>query len=508
MRPVCGRRLPACQPERGLGSGAAKSLRRAGAPHIYGGLRRPPQTGASFMGWRMARDVSDATPIGARRELVAWVAEGEKPRDAWRLGTEHEKIPFYRDGHAPVPYEGEAGIRALLDGLRAETGWEPILDGNNIIGLFDGNGGGAISLEPGGQFELSGAPLRTIHETAAEFDRHLTAVKRVAEPMGMGFLTLGMSPKWSRAETPVMPKRRYRIMTDYMPKVGSLGLDMMYRTATVQVNLDYGSEADMVKKLRVSLALQPVATALFANSPFTEGKPNGFLSMRSEIWRDTDRDRTGMFPQAFEEGFGYEAYVDWVLDVPMYFVKRGDTYHDVAGSSFRDLLAGKLDRLPGEVATRSDWANHVSTVFPEVRLKRYLEMRGADVGPPERIAALSAFWVGILYDQASLDAAWDLVKGWTAEERERLRADVPRLGLAAVVAGRPVSDVARDALAFSRAGLSKRSMANGAGRDETHFLDPLDEIAASGRTPAHDLLDRYHGAWRGSVEPAFEECTF
>ena len=456
----------------------------------------------------MARDVSDATPIGARDELVQWIAEGEKPRDRWRLGTEHEKIPFYREGNAPVPYEGNAGIRVLLDGLRAETGWEPILDGNNIIGLFDAAGGGAISLEPGGQFELSGAPVRTVHESAAEFARHIADAKRVAEPMGVGFLSLGMSPKWSRAETPVMPKRRYRIMTDYMPKVGTLGLDMMYRTATVQVNLDYPSETDMVMKLRVTLALQPIATALFANSPFTEGKPNGLLSMRSEIWRDTDRDRTGMFPQAFDDAFGYEAYVDWVLDVPMYFVKRGDSYHDVAGASFSDLLAGRLDRLPGEVATRSDWANHVSTVFPEVRLKRYLEMRGADVGPPERIAALSAFWVGILYDQAALDGAWDMVKAWSDEDRERLRRDVPRLALKAVVAGRAVCDVARDALAFSRAGLSKRAMLNGDGRDESHFLDPLDEIVASGRTPAENLLDRYHGSWHGSVEPAFRECIF
>jgi glutamate--cysteine ligase len=324
----------------------------------------------------------------------------------------------------------------------------------------------------------------------------------------MGFLTLGMSPKWSRAETPVMPKSRYRIMADYMPKVGSLGLDMMFRSATVQVNLDYASEADMVKKLRVSLALQPIANALFANSPFADGKPNGFLSMRGAIWRDTDADRTGLLPQAFEEGFGYEQYVDWAVDVPMYFIKRGDTYHDVAGSSFRDLLAGRHPARPGEVATRSDWSNHVSTLFPEVRLKRYLEMRGADVGPPEMIAALSAFWVGLLYDQASLDAAWDLVKGWSAQERERLREDVPRLALKAAVASRSARDVARDALAFSRAGLSKRAMTNGDGRDETHFLDPLDEIVGSGRTLAEDLLERFHGPWGGSVDPAFRECVY
>jgi glutamate--cysteine ligase len=456
----------------------------------------------------MARDVSDATPIGARDELVAWIAAGEKPRADWRLGTEHEKIPFYKAGHAPVPYEGEAGIRALLDGLRTETGWEPILDHNNIIGLADHAGGGAISLEPGGQFELSGAPVATIHETAEEFARHMDEVERVAEPMDMGFLTLGMSPKWSSAETPAMPKRRYAIMRAYMPKVGTRGLDMMFRTATVQVNLDFASEADMVRKMRVSLALQPVATALFANSPFTEGRPNGFLSMRSEIWRDTDNDRAGMLPRAFDEGFGYESYVDWALDVPMYFVKRDDTYHDVAGASFRDLLAGRLKQLPGEVATRSDWANHVSTLFPEVRLKRYIEMRGADVGPPERIAALPAFWVGLLYDEAALDAAWDLVKGWSAEDRERLRADVPRLGLNAQVAGRTLRDVARDVLAFSRSGLSRRACLDAAGRDETHFLDPLDLIVARGRTAAEDLLDKYNGPWGGSVEPGFEECVF
>src|SRR5918998_4663719 len=426
----------------------------------------------------MARDVSDATPISARDELVEWIAAGAKPKAEWRLGTEHEKIPFYTADASPVPYEG--GIRALLDGLAGRNGWQPIMEDDHPIGLYDPVGGGAISLEPGGQFELSGAPLVSVHETAAELDRHLAETKRVADPLGIGFLTLGMSPKWSRAETPVMPKRRYRIMTAYMPKVGTLGLDMMYRTATVQVNLDYGSEADMVKKLRVSLALQPVATALFANSPFTDGKPNGFLSMRSEIWRHTDADRTGMLAFAFEDGFGYEAYVDWALDVPMYFVKREDGYHDTSGASFRDLLAGRLPQMPGERAVLSDWANHLSTLFPEVRLKRYLEMRGADVGPPERIVALTALWAGLLYDDAALDGAWDLVKAWSAEERERLRADVPRVALNAEVAGRPLRD--------------------GAGA-ETRYLDPLDAIAASGKTPAEEALRRYRGEWGASVEP-------
>ncbi len=311
----------------------------------------------------MARDVSDATPLSARSELIEWFSAGEKPHDAFAIGTEHEKVPFYRADHAPVPYEGENGIEALLEGLRGLTGWETIEDAGRVIGLSAVEGGGAISLEPGGQFELSGAPLPDVHATAHELSQHLDAVGRAADPLGIGFLTLGMSPKWTREETPVMPKSRYRIMKGYMPKVGSLGLDMMLRTATVQVNLDFASEADMVTKMRVGLALQPVATALFANSPFTDGKPNGFLSRRSEIWRDTDRDRTGMLPFAFDDGFGYEAYADWLLDMPMYFVKRGETYHDVSGASFRDLMAGRLSALPGERATVSDWANHASTAF-------------------------------------------------------------------------------------------------------------------------------------------------
>ncbi|ANY77939.1 glutamate--cysteine ligase [Microvirga ossetica] len=456
----------------------------------------------------MARDVSDTTPLGARSELVEWIASGEKPRETWRLGTEHEKIPFHRADSSPVPYEGGRGIRALLEGMQERTGWEPIIEGDHPIGLADEAGGGAISLEPGGQFELSGAPLRTLHETARETAQHLADAKAVGESLGIGFLTLGMSPLWSRAETPVMPKARYRIMTDYMPKVGSLGLDMMYRTSTVQVNMDYASEADMVKKLRVSLALQPVATAIFANSPFTEGKPNGYLSMRSNIWLDTDKDRTGMMAFAFEDGFGYERYVDWALDVPMYFVKRDATYHDVAGASFRDLFAGRLAQLPGERATRSDWANHVSTLFPEVRLKRYLEMRGADVGNAEHIVALSAFWTGLLYDETSLDGAWELVKSWSAEDREQLRADVPKQALKARIAGRSVQDVARDALALSRAGLQRRGYRDDSGRDETRHLTYAEEIVTSGRTQAERLLELYHGRWNGSVIPAFKECVF
>ncbi len=390
----------------------------------------------------MARDQSDLTPIEGRDELVAWLEAGCKPPSDFRLGTEHEKFPFYRQDDAPVPYDGPRGIGALLRGMQMRTGWEPIMDGEAIIGLYDPVGGGAISLEPGGQFELSGAPVATLHETDAELRVHLDAAKSVAEPLGIAFLGLGHSPTWTRAQTPVMPKQRYKIMSGYMPKVGSRGLDMMFRTCTVQVNLDFASEADMVRKLRVSLALQPVATALFANSPFVEGKTNGFLSNRSEIWRDTDADRTGMMPFAFETGMGFERYVDYALDVPMYFVKRGDVYHDVAGASFRDLLAGRLPQLPGERATISDWANHLSTLFPEVRLKRYMEMRGADAGPVPMLNALPALWVGVLYDGRALDEAEALVAGWSAADRQALRdgcrsARSPRPSTAAPCARSP-----------------------------------------------------------------------
>ena len=459
----------------------------------------------------MARDVTDATPVESRAELIGWFEAGCKPETEFRLGTEHEKFPFYRSDLAPVPYEGRAGaggIRALLEGMQAETGWEPISDKGAIIGLADPAGGGAISLEPGGQFELSGAPLDNVHETAAELTTHLEQVKKVAAPHGIGFAGLGMSPLWTLGETPVMPKSRYKIMTAYMPKVGARGLDMMYRTCTVQVNLDFSSEADMVKKLRTSIALQPLATALFANSPFTEGRPNGRLSERSEIWRDTANARAGMLPFVFEDGFGFERYVDYALDVPMYFVKRGDDYHDVSGASFRDLFAGSLARLPGEKATMSDWANHLSTIFPEVRLKRYLEMRGADVGSPGHIAALSAFFVGLLYDRTSLDAAWDLAKGWTAEERQNLRDQVPAKALQAEIRSRKLQDIAREALAISRAGLARRARRDALDRDETIYLDILDERAASGHVAAQDLLSKFHGEWNGDVRPAFSACAY
>jgi glutamate--cysteine ligase len=454
----------------------------------------------------MARDVVDAQGIESRDDLVAWFEGGSKPASEFRVGAEHEKVVFDVADRSPVPYEGERGIGALLGAMADSLGWDRIEDGGALIGLFDSVGGGAISLEPGGQYELSGAPQVDVHGVASELAAHMEAAHAAAAPLGIGFLSLGMSPKWTLQQTPVMPKSRYRIMTRYMPLVGTRGLDMMYRTATVQANLDYGDEADMVAKLRVGLALQPAITALFANSPFTDGALNGLMSARSDIWRHTDAARTGMLPFAFESGMGFERYVDYALDVPMYFVKRGPVYHDVAGASFRDLLAGRLEALPGERATISDWANHLSTIFPEVRLKRYLEMRGADVGPPDRIVALSALMVGIYYDSQALADAGELIKDWSAEQRRQLRDDAPRMALRARVGGRSLAEVARDMLAISRAGLARRARLDGAGRGESVHLDCLDRIAAEERVPAEDWIARFEGPWEGSVDPAFTEA--
>ena len=456
----------------------------------------------------MARDQIDMTPIETRDELVAWLEAGCKPKEQFRVGTEHEKFAFTVADHRPVPYSGKRSIHALLEGMHGLLGWDPIMEGDNIIGMFDVTGGGAISLEPGGQFELSGAPLDNVHQTAAELMAHLAQLREVAKPLGIGFLGIGMTPNWTRSDMPKMPKGRYKIMTAYMPKVGKYGLDMMYRTCTVQANLDFASEADMVKKLRVSLALQPVATALFANSPFTEGKPNGFLSFRSEIWRDTDPDRSGTLPWAFEPGMGFERYVDYALGVPMYFVKRGERYIDVAGQSFRDLMQGRLPGLTGERATISDWANHISTIFPEVRLKRYLEMRGADGGPWRRLPALPAYWAGILYDDDALDAAWDLVKNWTAEQRQKFRDDVPKLGFAATIAGRTALDLARTTLALARKGLVRRRRLDSNGNDESRYLQSLEDYVARGSTPAEELLAKFNGVWQHSVDPVFKEYAY
>ena len=438
-------------------------------------------------------------------DLTAVLAGGCKPKDQWRIGAEHEKFGFVKADLRRPSYDEPSGIRAMLTGLQ-RFGWTPVEEGGHLIALE--RGGASVSLEPGGQFELSGAPLEDMHQICDETGRHLMEVKMVADEIGLGFLGLGFDPLWARADIPIMPKGRYDIMRAYMPKVGSLGLDMMLRTCTIQANLDYASEADMALKFRASLALQPIATALFANSPFTEGKPNGFLSARANVWTDTDPDRTGMLDFVFQDGFGFETYVEYALDTPMYFVKRDGRYIDASGQSFRDFMEGRLPALPGELPTLKDWGDHLTTLFPEVRLKTYLEMRGADGGPWSRICALPALWAGILYEDASLNAAWDLCKHWDVEDHERLRRDVTRLGLKAEVAGRSVRDVAVDMVAIARDGLKSRNRLSGGLVDERGHLAELEEIADSGVTPAERLLELYHGRWEGDPARIYAEFAY
>ncbi|GIX38782.1 MAG: glutamate--cysteine ligase [Silanimonas sp.] len=444
-------------------------------------------------------------PIEGRTSLVEYLAAGAKPREAWRIGTEHEKFGFRHEDLLPPPYEGERGIRAVLEGI-ARFGWQRVEEDGKLIALVQDKA--SVTLEPAGQLELSGAPLETLHETCRETAQHLYEVKAAADPLRIGFLGMGFQPKWRREDMPWMPKGRYRIMRAYMPKVGSLGLDMMTRTCTIQTNLDFASEADMVRKFRVSLALQPVATALFADSPFTDGRPNGFLSYRSQVWTDTDPDRTGLLDFVFEDGFGFERYVDYLLDVPMYFVYRDGAYIDAAGKSFRAFLDGKLDVLPGERPTMRDFSDHLTTAFPEVRLKRYLEMRGADGGPWNRICALSAYWVGLLYDDAALDAAWDLVKDFTLEERHALREGVPRHALGLPFRGATVRELAIETLKIAEAGLKRRDRRNRCGASEAVYLEPLIEMALAGQTAAERKLALFHGEWKGSVDPVFHEFAY
>ena len=444
-------------------------------------------------------------PISDHRQLVESLSRGGKPAAEWRIGTEHEKFLFRKSDLTPVPYEGADGIAALLEALTL-AGWRPVLEGDTVIGLT--KDGAGISLEPGGQFELSGAPLADLHETAAELNRHLAEVETVGETLGFGALGLGFNPKWPRESIPWMPKGRYRLMRAYMPTRGNLGLDMMTRTSTVQVNLDFANEADMVEKFRLSLALQPVATALFSNSPFTNGQPNGFQSFRAEIWRDTDPDRTGLLPFVFEDGFGFERYVDWALDVPMYFVYRDGRYVNATGQSFRRFLQGRLPALPGELPSLSDWQDHLTTVFPDVRLKTFLEMRGADCGSRRIITALSAFWVGLLYDAPARAAAWDLVKHWTAADRQGLRDAVPREGLKASVAGRPLTALVPELLRISRAGLKARARIDAAALDETQYLDVLFDLADRGETQSDMLLAKFHGPWAGSIDRIYAEHAY
>lgn len=446
-------------------------------------------------------------PVEGKATLTAYLEAGQKPREAWRIGTEHEKFGYDLNTLRPIPYDGLAGIQAVLESLAERFGWRRVIENDNVVELK--LGGQSITLEPGGQLELSGAPLQTLHETCTEVNDYLRQVKAVAEDLGVGFFGAGFQPKWTLPDIPRMPKARYHLMESYMPLVGTRGLDMMFRTATVQVNLDYGSESDMVKKFRVALALQPVATALFANSPFIEGRPSGYLSTRAATWLDTDPARTGVPEFVFEDGMGYERYTDWAIDVPMYFVSRGGKQINVGGQTFRDFLEGHLVVLPGERPSLADWEQHLGTLFPEVRMKRFLEMRGADAGEWERVCALPSLWVGLLYDSTSLDGAWDLVKHWSAEDRTRLASEVPRKALgAAVPAGGPgptVGDLATIVVELAEEGLRRRSRLGPQGSTESRYLEAIHSVLDSGRTPAEELLALYHGRWNGSVDPLFTE---
>ncbi len=457
----------------------------------------------------MARDITDYRPIEGIDALVDYLAAGNKSRDEWRIGTEHEKLPFYVDGNAPVPYGTDRGIRVLLEGMQKTLGWNRIIDAGCIIGLVEPNGRGAISLEPGGQFELSGSPLLTIHQTYHESSAHLAQLRQIAEPLGIRFLGLGSSPKWTLAETPRMPKSRYDIMTAYMPKVGTKGLEMMYRTCTIQVNLDFESESDMRRKMQVSLKLQPLSTALFANSPFTDGKPNGLQSWRGDIWRDTDNQRSGLLEFCFSPEFSFADYAEWALDVPMYFVIRDFRYHDMTHMTFRQFMAGAaLNEIPDGMPIMSDWANHLSTLFPDVRLKRFLEMRGADGGLCRRIYALSAFWVGLLYDAATLDAVEALTCDWSYEEVLAMRNAVPKQGISTPFRTTTLAEIGREILALSRQGLVNRGNKNRDGFDEADFLNTLDEVIARNTTSAEEMLNAYHTRWGGSIEPIFLEYAY
>ena len=451
---------------------------------------------------------SGGGPIERYEQLAEYLAAGCKPREDWRIGTEHEKFGYCRDTQRPLPYAGERSILAILEGLRDGHGWAPLEEGGNLIGLT--KDGANISLEPGGQLELSGAPLETIHETCDEVNAHLADVKDIADRIGVGFIGLGAAPEWTHEDMPMMPKGRYKLMDSYMQKVGTMGRVMMRRTCTVQVNLDFSSEADMVKKMRVAIAMQPIATALFSNSPFFEGKPNGHKSWRARVWRDLDAARTGMVPFVFDEGFGFDRWVEYALDVPMYFVYRDGEYIDALGQSFRDFLKGELPALPGETPTLSDWADHLTTLFPEARVKKFIEMRGADGGPWRRLCALPAFWVGLTYDQTALDAAWDMVKGWDAETREALRVAASLDGMAAKVGNLSMIDLAREAVAISEAGLKARARPGAGGLipDETHFLNALKDSIETGHSPADELLACYNGAWDGDLSRIYGEFSY
>jgi glutamate--cysteine ligase len=442
-------------------------------------------------------------PIEAVDQLVEFLRRSEKPPERWRVGTEHEKVGLWVPELRPVPYEGERGIAALLDAVAESDGWTRLREGEHLVALR--KDGASVTLEPGGQLELSGAPLRTIHETCSEFQTHLAMMKRVCEPLGIVWLGLGMHPIHGVPEIPSMPKSRYRIMRSYLPARGSLSLEMMYATATVQANYDFSDEADMVAKMRTALAVSPIVSAIFANSSLSEGKANGFVSRRLHIWQHTDPERTGLLPFVFEPDMGYRRYIEWALDVPMFFFVREGSYHPAGGMTFRRFLR---EGWGEQRATFADFDRHLTTLFPEVRLKHVIEVRGADAVPPGLTCSLPALWKGILYDADALEAAWRLVGDATQEEREAARSEVSRRGLAAHYAGRPMLELAGELARTASEGLRRIGHAGRRDPDESSFLDPVFEQLATGASPGQIVLERWEGEWQRSPDRLIEYARY
>lgn len=437
-----------------------------------------------------------------KSQLIEFFARQCKPQDQWKIGIEFERFAYDKKKLKPLPYSGRTSTTTFLQELAKKYNWQPVMEGQNIIALKRDQQ--SITLEPGGAIELSGAPLPSVHHCCKSVNIHMQETADIGEQLGVGFLTLGFDPKWNRGDFTWVPKSRYDIMREYMPRVGNMGIDMMQRTATVQVNLDYASESDMVQKSRIGLALQPIIGAIFSNSPFMNGRVSGFQSYRNYVWLDTDAARTGDLPFMFDGDGGFEKYVDYLLDVPMYFVLRDGQYIDATGQSFRDFMVGKLPALPGEFATIEDWQNHTTCVFPIVRLKPWIEMRGADGGSWQYLCALPALWTGLLYDVDAQQATTDLIKDWAADERRSLHLDTPKAGLQTKFRRGTVANIAKQILTIAEHGLQRRNFRDKNGADETYFLDPLKEILDSGKTQSDLLIEKFQGEWGGKIDRIFK----
>ena len=422
-------------------------------------------------------------------DLIKWFEAGCKPKNLFRIGTEHEKFVYKLNSLKPVSYNEPSGIKNILKSL-VRFGWVEVSESGNIIALRKDNQ--SITLEPGGQLELSGAPLENIHQTCSEVNEHLKQVKIIGNELNIGFLGVGARLEGKLSSDLWMPKPRYKIMKDYMPLVGNLGLEMMADTCTVQANLDYSSEQDMRRKLKTSFILQPIVTALFASSPIEKMKPSKYITRRAAIWFDVDKDRCGTPKFIFDENLSFESWVDYALKVPMYFIKRNGQYINCAGASFEKFMLGKLEQLSNEKPTILDWEDHLSTIFTEIRLKQYIEFRGADAGPWKSLCALPALWVGLLYDSESLNEAESLAKSWSFDMYKKAYEEVPVKGLDLIINKRSINDHAKDLIAISKRGLKKRNFLDGTGNDESGYLNQLEEITHTGNSQAKKMLSMWN----------------